>query len=154
MNERGAEQFDLLLRLAGLDQKDFTAALDQAIKDGYVTKPEFERFVHVMKERADGQDQMLNLKIENVELKLRAEQREGFDRYVEDKLPGAVAKLHRDQRSHAVNFMRKRFMLIVSIILTITTAVSLWAAIQSAAEVRDLKNIAKLANEVNDVLNP
>lgn len=165
MDERGAEQFDLLLRLAGLDQKDFSAALDQAIKDGYVTKPEFERFVHLFaeklesqqkltNERLDGQDEMLKLKVENVELRLKALNQDGFDKYVEDKLPGAVAQLHRDQRSDLVNFFRKRFMLIVSIIMTVTAGLSLWAAIQSSTELRDLKNIARVANEFNDALDP
>ena len=166
MEALGADRkLDLLFKLAGLDQREFAEALDQAIKDGYVTKTEFERFVHVMreqiegqnklsKERADAQDELIKLKFENVELKLQAANQEGLDRYIEDKLPAAIAQHNSETRSNVVNFFRRRFMLIVSILLTITTAISLWAAIQSAAEVRDLKNIAKVAFELNDALNP
>lgn len=166
MDALGADRkLDLLLKLAGLDQQEFAEALDAAIKEGFVTKPEFERFVHVMHERfesqtklyaerADAQDELIKLKVENVELKLQATNRDGFDRYIEDKLPAAIAQHHRDQRSDLVNFFRKRFMLIVSIIMTITAALSLWAAIQSATELRDLKNIARVANEFNDAIDP
>jgi hypothetical protein len=164
--ETGArEKLDLLFKLAELGQDEFREALNEAVRDGYVTKPDFERFVTVMHERLDGlervsteradaHDEVLKLKVENVELKLKAEQREGLDKYIDERLPDAVAKLHREQRSNVVNFFRKRFMLIVSIIMTITAALSLWAAIQSAAELRDIKSVAKLANELNDALDP
>lgn len=165
MEQRGQELLDLLLNLAGLDQQQFAIELDKAIKDGFVSKTEFERFVTVMheryessqkltKDRLDGQEELIKLKVENVELKLRESNRDGFDRYIEDQLPAAVARLHRDQRGKVVHFVRSRAMMIVAIILTFSTAISLYAAIQSAAEVRDLKSIAQAANQINDALDP
>ncbi len=164
--EAGAkDKLDLLFKLANLNQDEFRETLEAAIKDGFVSRPEFERFVHVMSERldsqervsterSDAQDELLKLKVENVELKLKAEQHAGFDRYVEEKLPAAIAQHHKDQRSDLVNFVRARAMMIVAIILTLTTMVSLYAAVKNAAEVRDLKNIAKVANDLNDALHP
>jgi hypothetical protein len=164
METLGADRkLDLLFKLAGLDQREFAEALDQAIKDGYVTKTEFERFVHVMreqvegqnkltKERADAQDELIKLKIENVELKLQAANQAGLDRYIEDKLPEAMAELHRKQRSNFVNFLRQRAMLIVSIILVFTSLIGWYAAFKNAADVRDLKNVARMAEEIDSAL--
>ena len=153
MDERGTEQFDLLLRLAGLDQKDFTAALDQAIKDGYVTKPEFERFVHVMNERLDGQDELLMLKVENVELKLQATQRDGFDKYIEDKLPAAIAQHHKDQRTGLMNWIKQRSSTLTSIFLLLAAIAGWWTAWQTTSEVRDLKRAVTAVELIDDALN-
>lgn len=166
METLGADRnLELILKLAGLSQEEFIEVLHGEIKKGYITKAEFERFVHVTreqidsanrlnKERADAQDELLKLKVENVELKLQASNQEGLEKYIEDKLPAAIARHNANQRSNVVQFFRRRFMLIVSIIMTITAALSLWAAIQSAAELRDIKSVAKLANELNDALDP
>lgn len=166
METLGADRnLGLILKLAGLSQDEFVEVLHGEIKKGYITKSEFERFVSVMHERldsqervslerADAQDELLKLKVENVELKLKAEQREGFDRYIDERLPAAIAQHNANQRSNIVSFFRKRFLLIASILLAFTTAVSLWTTIQTSAELRDIKSVAKIANEINDALDP
>ena len=163
MDTGGRDKLDLLFRLAGLNQEEFRETLDEAIREGYVTKADFERFVHVMSERldsqervsterADAQDELLKLKVENVELKLQRNNQEGLDRYIEEKLPAAVDQYHRDQRSNFVNFLRQRAMLIVSIILVFTSAIGWYAAFKNASDVRDLKNLSRLADEIDDTL--
>lgn len=153
MQDRGQELLHLLFKLSEVDPTEFAKALNESLKEGYITKAEFERFVIHMNDRVDTMDKTMALMVENVSLKLKQERQEHFKAFVEYELPDAVAKVNAERRRGFIAWAKNNIGLIVQILLFAASVITFIASLKNVTDARDMKRIDRAAEIITDNFN-